>query len=100
MAEIPETSLLDARQRSDAARRQFLTTLDTMKTRVSPGALAQDAMDSATGSAAALARKGADTVRRHPVASAALAGALGLFFARRMIGRALVERRARSHLAD
>jgi ElaB/YqjD/DUF883 family membrane-anchored ribosome-binding protein len=77
------------------ARARLFATLDELHTRLKPATLAHDAMDSAAQGAASLARKGADAVKARPLASAAVAGTVGLVLARNWIARAFLGRHAR-----
>ncbi|WP_109806707.1 hypothetical protein [Sphingosinithalassobacter portus] len=81
-----------AELRSRNAKQQFLATLDTVKTRLSPATIAQDAMGSAKDKARSM-------VRRHPLAIATAAGAIGLLLSRRLIGRRLARRKI-EHATD
>jgi ElaB/YqjD/DUF883 family membrane-anchored ribosome-binding protein len=65
-----------------ASRARLFATLGTVQTRLSPSNLAQDTLEAATSGVASAARKGADVVRARPVATAAVAGGVGLFLAR------------------
>ncbi len=81
-----------AEQRSRIARKQFLATLGTVKTRLSPATIAQDAMENAKDSAKSV-------VRKHPLAVVGVASAIGLLLSRRLIGRRLARRRI-EHATD
>ncbi|UZK66825.1 hypothetical protein [Sphingomonas sp. M1-B02] len=71
-----------ARARAVAARGQLLATLSAVQTRLRPANLAQGAVDSATERMTSVARSAVDTARERPVATAAIAGAIGLVLAR------------------
>ncbi|WP_404339325.1 DUF3618 domain-containing protein [Sphingomonas sp. MMS12-HWE2-04] len=75
-----------------AARAKLFGTLGAVQERLSPTNLAQDAVESAAQSVASAARKGAETVRSRPFAAAAIAGTVGLVFARGWIADALRRR--------
>ncbi|QIG80470.1 hypothetical protein [Stakelama tenebrarum] len=82
-----------AEERSRNARQQFMATLGTVKNRLSPGTIAQDAMESAADGAKSL-------VRRRPLAVAAAAGALGLLLSRRLIRRKVAQRKIEHATGD
>jgi hypothetical protein len=67
------------------ARARLLGTLGEIQQRLRPSTLAQDAVESAAAGVASVARKGADAVRKRPVAIAAVAGVIGLFMSRGVI---------------
>lgn len=81
--------VLAAHNEREVARLRFQTTLDTIQQRLSPATLKQEAVDTMRETAAATARTGAETVRRHPGKIAAGIGLLGLFLARKPIKRAI-----------
>ncbi|MCW3849230.1 hypothetical protein OF829_18485 [Sphingomonas sp. LB-2] len=71
-----------AEARAGEARARLLGTLGEIQQRLRPSTLAQDAVESAAAGVATVARKGADAVRKRPVALAAVAGGIGLVMAR------------------
>lgn len=81
------TDVVAAQDRARDAREQLFETLSEVKTRLAPGNIAHNAMESAAESAVSIARNGAEAVRARPVLVGAVVGAIGLFLARRPIGR-------------
>lgn len=79
----------EAEARISEARTRLLDTLGEIQQRMRPSVLAQDAVESAAHGVATVARKGADAVRKRPIALAAVAGTIGLFMARGVIGQIL-----------
>ncbi|MEZ0242025.1 MAG: DUF3618 domain-containing protein [Sphingomonas sp.] len=75
-----------AEARIGEARERLLGTLGELQQRLRPSTLAQDAVESAAHGVATVARRGANAVRKRPLAVAALAGTIGLFMARGVIG--------------
>ena len=71
--------LAAARARAVAARERLDASIDHAKARLSPRTLAADAVETAKDKAVA----GIDAVRERPAAAAAVAGAVGLFLARK-----------------
>lgn len=65
-----------------AARARLFATLGEVQQRLKPTNIAQDAVETAAQGVASVARKGAETVRTRPWAVAAVAGTIGLVFAR------------------
>ncbi|HEX8302324.1 DUF3618 domain-containing protein [Sphingomonas sp.] len=88
-----------AQAQVEAARRQLFGTLAVVQDRLKPSHLAQDAVESAAQGVASVARKGADAVRRRPVAAAGIVGAIGLVMARGWIGD-IVRRRNETREPD
>lgn len=74
--------LAAATARTRAARARLMDTLGQLHDRLRPSTLAQDAVESAAQGVATVARRGADAVRRRPIAIAAFAGTVGLVMAR------------------
>jgi ElaB/YqjD/DUF883 family membrane-anchored ribosome-binding protein len=77
--------IAEAEARIQVARAKLFSTLGEVQDRLAPKNLAQDAMESAANSAATVARSAAQVARTRPWAVAAVAGAIGLFAARRQI---------------
>ena len=78
-----------ARFRSRVAKERFQATLAETRTRLSPKTLAQDALETAKQGTASAARNAAVTARQRPLAMAAAAGVVAIFFARKPLLRAL-----------
>lgn len=97
---MSNAELLAAEARVGLARTRFFVTLGEVQTRLKPANLAQNAVDSATQGITSTARKGAEAVRARPVAAAAVAGAVGLVFARGWIADLLRGRDETSTGAD
>lgn len=76
----------EAEARIGEARSRLLGTLGEIQQRLRPSTIAQDAVESAAHGVATVARRGADAVRKRPLALAAVAGTIGLFMARGVIG--------------
>lgn len=81
----PDAKIAAAQAHATAARRRFGATVDVLKQRVSPQALAQDAADSLKDRGAALASDVADSVRRRPAVYAAAVASIAVFLARNRI---------------
>ncbi|MBB5709092.1 DUF3618 domain-containing protein [Sphingomonas xinjiangensis] len=81
--------LIAAQARVEAARARLTGTLSEVQTRLKPGNLAQNAMDSATTTLTTAAQRGADAARARPYAAAGVAGGVVLFLARGWIGKLL-----------
>lgn len=86
------TDLESAEVRIRDTRARLFATLGEVQARLSPGALAQDAVESAAQGMASVARKGAQAVRKRPLALAAVAGGIGLVMARGWITDILSQR--------
>lgn len=80
-AVTPEQRVSLAEAEAKAARARLGRTVDALKHRVSPQALAQDATETLKSKGVAIATD----MQRNPVTVAAIAGGLVLFFARRPI---------------
>lgn len=78
-----------------AARERLGSTLAEVQERLKPSTLAQDAIGSAAEGALSIARKGAASVRRRPLATAAVAGAIGLVMSRNWLSDIFGGRKAR-----
>lgn len=87
-----DPALLAAEAEVQAARARLFETFGEVQQRLRPANLAQDAVETAAQGVASAARKGAETVRARPFATAALAGTVGLVFARGWIADALRRR--------
>lgn len=87
MSSNPE--LVAAQARIEAARSRLTGTMGELQTRLKPGNLAQNAMDSATAGLTNAAQRGADAARARPYAAAGVAGGIVLFLARGWIGKRL-----------
>jgi ElaB/YqjD/DUF883 family membrane-anchored ribosome-binding protein len=92
--------LLAAEARAQVARTRLFATLGEVQARLKPANLAQNALESASQGLASTARKGAEAVRSRPVATAAVAGAVGLFLARGWIGKLLRRRNETAPVPD
>lgn len=90
MSTDPE--LLAAEAQVHAARARMFATLGEVQERLKPTNLAQNAVESAAQGVASTARKGAEIVRSRPLAAAAIAGTVGLVFARGWIADLLRRR--------
>lgn len=77
-----DAKLAAAKAEIAASRAQLFETLGEVQTRLKPATLAQDAVETAAQGVASAARKSADAVKARPAIAAALAGGIGLFFAR------------------
>jgi hypothetical protein len=91
MSTNPE--LLAAEARVQLARTQLFQTLGAVQERLKPSNLAQNAVETAAHGVASTARKGAEAVRTRPLVAAAIAGTVGLVFARGWIADLLRRRR-------
>lgn len=87
-----DPALLAAEAEVQAARSRLFSTFGEVQQRLKPANLAQDAVETAAQGVASAARKGAETVRSRPFATAAIAGTVGLVFARGWIADALRRR--------
>jgi hypothetical protein len=81
---------------SRAARVRLFDTLDTIKARLSPSALAQDAVDGLKDGTVRLAHAGVGAARERPQIVAMASALLGLIFARRLIARLFRRRKTES----
>ncbi|TGX56107.1 DUF3618 domain-containing protein [Sphingomonas gei] len=95
-----DPDLLAAKAQAQLARTRLFATLGEVQERLKPANLAQNAVESATQGIAATAQKGAEAVRNRPIASAAVAGAVGLFLARGWIGKLLRRRNETAPVPD
>lgn len=77
-----DPDLIAAEAQVQAARGRFFETLGEVQERLKPATLAHNAVETAAQGVASTARKGAEAVRTRPVAAAAIAGTVGLVFAR------------------
>jgi ElaB/YqjD/DUF883 family membrane-anchored ribosome-binding protein len=91
------TEVESAEARITEARQRLFATLGEVQARMRPSALAQDAVESAAQGVASVARKGAEAVRKRPVALAAVAGTIGLVMARGWIADIVRNRRRKGH---
>lgn len=87
-----DPALSAAEAQVHAARNRMFATLGAVQARLKPANLAQNAMETAAQGVAATARKGAAAVRARPFAAAAIAGTIGLVFARGWIADMLRRR--------
>lgn len=78
-----------AEARASAARARLTATLAMLQARLSPKALALEALNSALDKGREAAQTSVETVKRHPVAFSAMIAAIGVFLARRPIVRAI-----------
>jgi ElaB/YqjD/DUF883 family membrane-anchored ribosome-binding protein len=76
------TDLALARRRAEAARARLTGTLVEIQSRLTPKALAREAMQELKEAAQEIARDGLDGLKRHPLTLAGGAAAIGLFLAR------------------
>lgn len=98
MSTDPE--LLAAEAQVRAARSRLFSTLGEVQTRLKPSNIAQNAVETAAQGVASTARKGAEAVRSRPFAAAAIAGTVGLVFARGWIADMLRRRHETAPAAD
>lgn len=92
--------LLAAEAQLQAARARMFATLGEVQDRLKPANLAQNAVETAAQGVASTARKGAEMVRSRPLAVAAIAGTVGLVFARGWIADLLRRRNETAAVAD
>lgn len=95
-----DPSLLAAEAQVRSARTRLLATLGEVQERLKPSNLAQNAVETAAQGVASTARKGAEAVRSRPFAAAAIAGTVGLVFARGWIADMLRRRNETAPAAD
>ena len=95
-----DLELLAAEAQVQAARSRMFATLGEVQARLKPSNLAQDAVETAAQGIASTARKGAEAVRARPFAAAAIAGTVGLVFARGWIADLLRHRNETPSAAD
>ncbi|AQR73212.1 DUF3618 domain-containing protein [Sphingomonas sp. LM7] len=98
MSSDPE--ILAAEAQVQAARSRLFETLGEVQERLKPSNLAQNAVETAAQGVASTARKGAEAVRARPFAAAAIAGTVGLVFARGWIADMLRRRNETAPAAD
>jgi ElaB/YqjD/DUF883 family membrane-anchored ribosome-binding protein len=98
MSSDPE--LLAAEAQVRAARSKLFATLGEVQTRLRPANVVQNAVETAAQGVASTARKGAEAVRSRPFAAAAIAGTVGLVFARGWIADMLRRRNETAPPAD
>lgn len=97
---MSDPQLMAAEAHVRASRARLFATLGEVQQRLKPANLAQDAVETAAQGIASTARKGAEAVRSRPVAAAAIAGTVGLVFARGWIGDLLRRRNETAPAAD
>lgn len=95
-----DPSLLAAEAQVRSARSRLFATLGEAQDRLKPSNLAQNAVETAAQGVASTARKGAEAVRSRPFAVAAIAGTIGLVFARGWIADMLRRRNETAAAAD
>jgi ElaB/YqjD/DUF883 family membrane-anchored ribosome-binding protein len=95
-----DPALLSAETQVHAARTRLFATLGEVQERLKPSNLAQNAVETAAQGVASTARKGAEAVRSRPFAAAAIAGTIGLVFARGWIADLLRRRNETAPAAD
>jgi ElaB/YqjD/DUF883 family membrane-anchored ribosome-binding protein len=95
-----DPALLSAETQVQAARTRLFATLGEVQERLKPSNLAQNAVETAAQGVASTARKGAEAVRSRPIAAAAIAGTIGLVFARGWIADLLRRRNETAPAAD
>jgi len=95
-----DSQLLAAEAQVQATRARLFSTLGEVQERLKPANLAQDAVDTAAQGIASTARKGAEAVRSRPFAAAAIAGTVGLVFARGWISDLVRGRNETAPAAD
>jgi len=84
-----EADVALAQTRTREARARLFSTFEELQQRLTATALAEDAVEIAGESAAAVARSAAEAVRSRPLVIAGVLGALGLVAARGPLTRAL-----------
>jgi len=89
----PASEVAAAAARTSEAKQRLFATLGEVQDRLSPDTIAQNMLDSAAQGALSTARSVAGAARSRPWMLAALAGAIGLFAARKQIGHAITGRR-------
>jgi ElaB/YqjD/DUF883 family membrane-anchored ribosome-binding protein len=94
MSEPTELELAQARIAETRAK--LFATVGDIQDRLRPSNIAQDMVESATHSVATVARRGAEAVRTRPLATAAIAGTIGLVMARGWIGD-IIGNRSKTH---
>ncbi|WP_199560215.1 DUF3618 domain-containing protein [Sphingomonas psychrotolerans] len=87
-----DPGLLAAEAQVRNARARLFTTLGEVQERLKPVNLAQNAVETAAQGVASTARKGVEVVRSRPFVAAAIAGTVGLVFARGWIADLLRRR--------
>ncbi len=92
--------LIAAEAQVQRTRAQLFETLGIVQARLKPSNLAHNAVESATQGVATTARKGAEVVRSRPLAAAAIAGTVSLFFARGLIAKMLRRRHETAPASD
>lgn len=95
-----DPALLSAEAQARAARTRLFATLGEVQQRLKPSNLAQNAVETAAQGVASTARKGVEAVRSRPFAAAAIAGTVGLVFARGWIADLLRRRNETAPAAD
>jgi len=95
-----DPKLLAAEAQAQAARSRLFSTLGEVQERLRPSNVVQDAVETAAQGIASTARKGAEAVRSRPFAAAAIAGTVGLVFARGWIADLLHRRNETRPAAD
>ncbi len=85
-----EADLALARLRAELARKRLLGTLGDIRDRLNPRTLAEEAWESVRERGGEAAAEMVRTVREKPGRSAAIAGAIALFMARRPIARGVM----------
>ena len=74
-----------ARAKADAARARLMGTLGAIQSRLAPRNLAEDAWEKVRDRGGELAGKALQGAKQRPVRTAAIIGAIALFFARKPI---------------
>ena len=95
-----DPSLIAAEAQVRNARTRLFATFGEVQERLKPSNLAQNAVETAAQGVASTARKGAEAVRSRPFAAAAIAGTVGLVFARGWIADMLRRRNETAPAAD
>ena len=88
MSDVPAPLTVAAAEAQAAAAKQRLTaTLGLLKARIAPKSLVHEATQGLITKTQDIAQDGIDTARKHPLPFAGALAALGLFLARKPLGR-------------
>ena len=90
MTEAGKVREARARGEADAAKAQFMATVEEAKVRLAPGKLASDAVQSAKDKSIVVADDAVTAVKKKPGAAAGVAGGLLLLLARKPLFRGVV----------
>lgn len=84
-----DADVTQAEAEAERAKRRLFDTVSTLKSRLTPGALARNAGEKIKDTGQGIVRSGAEAVKRHPLPVIGAVALLGAFFARKPLLRRL-----------